>query len=289
MSSELFSVSELLGGFALLLGANRVLLSPRIAVAKNESAISGFIVNKFNAAGIYYDYEKLKSLIGLGFLVSILIGMLFSPYLAIVAPVVSFLGLLLFLKVSASSKMKKAKMVNDEICYFLARSLRAGHGLETSLIQANSSVSGSIAISQIVSQNRIGVSLSKAVANIGLNDSFGLKTPEKMLCATISLAHEMGGNSARIFDRIGDSFHQSYELHEETQAALSQVKLSAFVIGILPVVMFAFSLLLGSDSALFLFNQPLGWLCLVLGTLLEVIGALWMRKLVKQGVQVWTF
>ena len=134
-----------------------------------------------------------------------------------------------------------------------------------------------------------GETLASSIQRLGTSKQPALNMGEKILCATISLAQEMGGNSARVFERIGDNFHQSYELNEETNAALTQVRMSVYVISLLPIVMLLFSFLLGSDSAIFLFTQPIGWFCLILGIALESSGIIWMKKMVDSGVKVWNF
>ena len=117
----------------------------------------------------------------------------------------------------------------------------------------------------------------------------GFKTEsEKMLCGTIVLAHKMGGNSARIFERIGDCFHHTYELSSDTKSALAQVKLSAMVISALPVGFLAISSLIGLGGTSFLFTEPIGIVCLVGGLTLQAIGIYWMRRMVQKGVGIWT-
>ena len=130
--------------------------------------------------------------------------------------------------------------------------------------------------------------MDKALNQVVNDKSFDISNSERMFCATISIASEMGGNSARVFERIGDTFYQNYELKADTGAALAQVKISTVVIGLLPVGMLLFSLILGADATSFLFTNPIGLVCLILGGSLEIIGVCWMRLLVQRGVGIWT-
>lgn len=288
MSNALISIIELCVVVMFMTSARKIFISPLGIMQSSETGIIGILANRFSQAGLFYDEKTVKSLLIMVAAVSMLFGLVISPLLTLVAPLVSLTSVWLYLGSVARTKQHKALLVNDEICYFFARSLRAGHSLESSIMQVHKVFTGSVAISEITRRMRAGICLSAAVKNMSTSDRQDLSTSERMLCATISLAQEMGGNSARIFERIGDSFHQSYDLQEETSSSLAQVRMSAIVIGALPVVMVGFSLLFGSNSTTFLFTQPLGWVCLVTGLLLELIGVLWMKKLVRNGVKVWT-
>ena len=108
-----------------------------------------------------------------------------------------------------------------------------------------------------------------------------------MLCGTIVLAHQMGGNSARIFERIGDCFHHTYELLGDTKSTIAQVKMSAMVISILPIGFLGLSTIMGLGGSTFLFDNPLGIMCLITGIGMEVIGIMWMRRMIRKGIGIW--
>jgi len=247
------------------------------------------LVERFRKAGFDFEIGSIRRITFSAIFLSVVLGLLISPVIAFVLPLAGFVGAWFFLEQKTKSERNLAERVNDDVCFFLARNLRAGHSLHAGIVAAASEFPGSNVVVAIVRYLRGGSTLLGAIKKLSSSENVELDSAEKTLCATISLAQEMGGNSARVFERIGDNFHQSYELGEDTNSALAQVRMSVYVIGFLPVVMFAFSFMLGSDSAMFLFTNPIGWVCLIAGSILEVAGIIWMKKMVDNGVRVWNF
>ena len=67
----------------------------------------------------------------------------------------------------------------------------------------------------------------------------------------------------------------------EVRSQSAQARLSALVIGLLPLAFLTWAALTDRRTVLFLVGAPAGWACLALGGGLEVIGALWMRRILR--------
>lgn len=248
--------------------------------------VTQHVVRRFNDAGFNYDTRTVHNLVLGALVVSSLVGALFSFAFALCAPAISMTVLWVVLGRRIKSRDVHGQKVNDEICYMIGRFLRAGYSLESAIGASCDQFSQSHLLNKILQLHNSGATLDGAIEQINARHE-SISMPEKMMCATIVLAQSMGGDVAKIFDRIGDNFHQSYELIDDTFSALAQVRMSAYVIVSLPLLMFIFSIFLGSDSSTFLFTHQFGWMCLILGIGLEILGALWMQKLVANGVGIW--
>ena len=257
-------------------------------IEKEDNQLWKLIITLSNQAGYNYPDAKLKQLTIYFLVVCSLIGYTITTIAIVLAPLLGLFGLVVFLKLKIKSFEKTSKQINDELCYAIARRLRSGESLIDALISAQNQFSNSKLIENINRYIENGYSLSDAISKTTNNNSIIENESERMLCGTIALAHQMGGNSARIFERIGDSFHHTYELFDDTKSALAQVKLSAMVISVLPIAFLALSAMMGLGGTSFLFTQPFGLVCLVVGLILQVSGILWMKKMVNKGVAVWT-
>lgn len=286
MSSYAFALIQLLIGLFMLIGL-RIAISSNVIARADRFNIVTYVYNRCNAAGLEYTQDAIPRLIVIALVVSAIGGFLFSPMMAVVLPIVSAGSFVIFTFVRQRYLEQNSGRINDELCFFIARSLRAGQPLENAIAAAFDQFSNSPLLTHVIGHIRAGSTLAQSVSHNEIK-KLSLNTSEAMLCATIALANNMGGNSARVFERIGDSFHQEYELHHDTVASLSQVKTSAIVISCLPIGMFVLTLMSGGDSALFLFTHPVGWICLMLGFTLQLLGAMWMRRLVQKGVGIWT-
>jgi|GEM_PF-3670398 len=260
-----------------------------ILQSARRKSLEDKLVEKFSKAGYMFEFESIQRIAFGSIFMSFIFGLLVSQIAAMIFPLIVVAVANFYLEVRAKSIQESLGRINDEVCFSLARNLRAGHSLEAGIYAASNEFEHSKVIRLIVRELNGGLPLVAAIKKLSTSENADLDAAEKTLCATISLAQEMGGNSARIFERIGDNFHQSYELGEDTNSALAQVRMSVYVIGILPIVMFVFSFMLGSNSAMFLFTNPIGWFCLITGSFLEIAGILWMKKMVDGGVKVWNF
>lgn len=289
MFDFLISGSKFLLSILLIIFVLRYIDSISISKQYFVVKVEGCLAKKFRQAGYIFDLESIRKLTFGAILISVIFGVLLTPILGIILPLV-LLGLAnLFLEHKAKVRKLISGRVNDDVCFFLARNLRAGHSLDVGIIKAKEEFPGSKVLDQIYYYLRGGSSLLVAIDKVRSLEGTNLDLSEKTLCATISLAQEMGGNSARVFDRVGDTVHQSYELGEDIDSALAQVRMSVYIISFLPVVMFLFSFILGSGSTMYLFTRPLGWVCLVIGLSLELAGILWMKKMVDEGVKIWSY
>lgn len=288
MFRVVFIIVELTLSIVLLTSFGKKFLIPRVLNSKSDFEAMSIIVKLFHFAGYQYSRESVEKILSAGVFVSVLLGFNFSLLMAIVFPIIFITATMIFLIKKSHQKKTLDSCINDEISFAVARSMRAGQTLESSLRAVNEQFPKTYLISGLCNYLDAGLSTKVAVSRLcGFNNE--ISTPEKVFCATVAIAHQMGGNSARIFERIGDTFHLSYELKSDTSAALAQVRMSAIVISVLPIVMILISFITGSDSISFLFTKPIGWGCLVVGVGLETIGVKWMNQLIKNGVGIWSY
>lgn len=237
--------------------------------------------------GINYPKESNIRIGVLALLISALFGAVISPISMLLFPLFTITGFGVWLKLRIKSQYAQNQNVSDDICFSIARVLRSGQSLEQAIKSVSSSYPKSELLKPTFNLLESGISFSEAVSKSHEqhnNESF---EETKLFSAALILSQQMGGNSARIFERIGEYYASMYELTQDCQASLSQVKLSAWVIGALPGAMLLLSFSTGADTLSFLFGHPIGWFCLVFGVGLETAGVMWMRKQIKSGVGKW--
>ena len=71
------------------------------------------------------------------------------------------------------------------------------------------------------------------------------------------------------------------EQNQQIAAELSGVKATITVLALLPVVGTFLGLVMGVNVVYWLLTNPFGWLCLTVSAALEVLGLLWVRKLIR--------
>lgn len=161
----------------------------------------------------------------------------------------------------------------------VTRQLRSGSSLAVAVRVATSG-SDDPSTARLADDLASGAALAEAVERWRV----AVPSPARHLVgAAIGLAAEAGGAVALVLDGVTDTLRDRVALDREVAALSSQARASAAVLVAAPI---AFAVLASSADhrvAGALLGQPLGWACLSGGAVLDVIGALWMARLVARA------
>jgi len=109
-----------------------------------------------------------------------------------------------------------------------------------------------------------------------------LKSAElHQLLKILSINKTSGASIANSLDLMIKSALTRQEQIQQIAAELSGVKATITVLALLPILGMFLGLMLGVNVPYWLLTNPLGWLCIVLGLLLESLGLLWVRWLIR--------
>lgn len=100
----------------------------------------------------------------------------------------------------------------------------------------------------------------------------------------IEMAVACGGATSRVLDDVAESLRNQLAVEQEAIALSAQAKISAIVLGLSPLGFSAFISLLHPSFLHVLFGTTIGWFCLFGGCLLDILGVLWMRQLLRRAV-----
>lgn len=104
--------------------------------------------------------------------------------------------------------------------------------------------------------------------------------PEAALAGrALRVGRQAGTELARVIDEVAETLRDRDQLARELRASTAQARVSAFVVAALPVVFLLLMSAGARDQAELLFGEPIGWLLLLVGGLLEGAGILWIRRL----------
>jgi tight adherence protein B len=96
------------------------------------------------------------------------------------------------------------------------------------------------------------------------------------------VAATTGGRAAEALDGLASSLRDRSEIAAEARALSAQARLSAIVVGSLPLAYLAACAVLDPRQVGLLTRTPFGLTCLVVGLTLEALAALWIRVLLRQ-------
>ena len=125
---------------------------------------------------------------------------------------------------------------------------------------------------------RAGMDLDRALLQAA--QAYRLQ-PLEMLSVILGTSIRIGGRSDQILQRMSDFMRDMEEVQRELQATTSETRMSAWVLGLLPVVSALFMALLNPDFFQPMFHEPLGRKLLLLAVALEAGGAFVLYRLAK--------
>jgi len=100
----------------------------------------------------------------------------------------------------------------------------------------------------------------------------------------IRVQREVGGNLAELLLTVAATLRDRARIRRQIQTLSAEGRLSAWILGGLPIVFALYLLTSRPDYILALTEEPLGWLMIASGVILMVVGGLWMKKIVDVEV-----
>lgn len=104
----------------------------------------------------------------------------------------------------------------------------------------------------------------------------------RSVAACWSVGESTGAALAAIIEGIADGHRQSLSVQRSLAVELAGPRTTARLMSLLPVMGFLLAWLLGVNPLAWLFGSPIGWIALLAGIGLNVLGAVWTRHLVAE-------
>jgi tight adherence protein B len=214
------------------------------------------------------------------------VGM-FIPVLAgihpsIVLPMGMFLavlplGWLLFRR---SRRFKAFAKQLPEALELVSRALRAGHSLASGFSLVSDEMHDPIAkeFHRVFEEQNLGVPLEDAL------DSLTDRIPNldlRFFATAVVLQRQTGGDLAEILDKIGYLVRERFKIWGQVQALTGEGRLSGIVLLALPPVLFLAVYRLNPGYVLPLFTDPLGRKMLAGAIIMQLLGAIVIKKIVN--------
>jgi tight adherence protein B len=100
----------------------------------------------------------------------------------------------------------------------------------------------------------------------------------------IRIQHEVGGNLAELLTTVSATLRERERLRRQVSALSAEGRLSAWILGLLPIMFAVYLALVRPEYLKPLFTDPIGGLLLGLGGVLLIVGVLWLRKAIQVEV-----
>jgi len=167
-----------------------------------------------------------------------------------------------------------------EALELVARALRAGHSLAAGFNLVGQEMSNPIAkeFNRTFEEQNLGTPLEIALNNLtGRIPNLDLK----FFATAVILQRQTGGDLAEILDKIGTLIRERFKIWGQVQALTGEGRLSGIVLLALPPALFVTVYRMNPDYLMLLFTDDLGKKMLVGGLVMQLLGAVVIRKIVN--------
>jgi tight adherence protein B len=206
-----------------------------------------------------------------------------SAALAILVVVLAIAGPRISFRVINSRRRIKIVKQLPDVLLMLGSSLRAGTSLQIALDLAIRETPAPLSqeLGVVVQEQRLGVALEDALETMATR----LKLEEIELVVTaMNIARDVGGNLAETLDRLAHTLRAKATMEGKIRSLTSQGKLQGLIVGSLPLFLMAVLSRMQHDAMAPLFNTWIGYGVLAVIGILETIGFLMIRKIVRIDV-----
>jgi tight adherence protein B len=125
---------------------------------------------------------------------------------------------------------------------------------------------------------RLGVRFEEALGNL---DARVNSEDLTIMIRAIEIARQTGGNLTEVFDKISAMIRERMRIQKRIMALTSQGRLQGIVVGIMPVFLVTAMFVLDSEMMISFFTAPVGIIIAAAAVILEVAGALMIRKIIN--------
>lgn len=186
-----------------------------------------------------------------------------------------------FIMVSGK-RQRWLNLFNHQMCdalTLLSTSLRSGFSLMQSMDMVEKELQGPVGkeFGRTISEIALGTSTEEALKNMsGRVNSRDLD----LVVTAVLIQRQVGGNLAEVLDNIAFVIRERVRMKREIKALTAQGRMSGLIIGMLPLILGTYIMVMNPPYLLELFTEPLGLLMLVWAVVGEVLGFWMIKKIV---------
>ncbi|MEA1950142.1 MAG: type II secretion system F family protein [Planctomycetota bacterium] len=197
------------------------------------------------------------------------------PLLAISMAFFPFVWLLL----KRRKRFKAFSLQLSDALEMLSRCLRSGQSLTAgfNIVSTEMSAPLGVEFGRVFEEQNLGIPLDESL------DNLVKRMPNmdlKFFCTAIMLQRQTGGDLSEILDKIGTLIRERFQIWGQVQALTGEGRLSGVILLGLPFVLFLTIYYLNPDYVMVLFEDPVGKKLLAGALVMQVLGAIVIKKIV---------
>ncbi len=199
------------------------------------------------------------------------------------ALIFSLIGLVIprfYINFSKAQRITKFNNQISDTLVMMANSLRAGFSFIQVMDLVSKEMSPPISkeFGRTFREINLGTPTEEALEN--LNQRVGSQDLEMTVTAVL-IQRQVGGNLAEILENISETIRERVRIKGEIKTLTAQGRISGLIIGLLPLALLGFLVMINPSYVTLLFNHPVGLMMLGGAVLAEIIGIFLIRRIIN--------
>jgi tight adherence protein B len=207
---------------------------------------------------------------------------LFVP-ISIMAPLVAALAAslpFLYLMRKRTLRLRAFEEMFPEALDLLSRALRAGHAFQTAMGMVGEELKEPVGpeFKKTFEQQNFGLPLRDAL------QQFTERVPlldVRFFVTAVLIQRDTGGNLSEILDNLGHVVRERFKIIRQVRVHTAHGRFTAFVLLSLPPALGIALTLLNPEHMQLLFSDKMGQMMLLVALIMQAIGFVWIRKVIK--------
>ncbi len=247
-----------------------------------ESPLTAYLSPLIRQAGYTIPAYRLAAIIILSGFIGLLIGYWMSNIwwtAILIAVACSAIPVIKLLK-DRNKRMENFEESLPDALDIMKRALQAGHPFSSTLHLVGEEMEGPVAEEFAITFADLNYGNSLRNSLLGLLERMPSVTV-MALVTSIIIQKETGGNMAEIFEKLASLIRGRYRFQRRVRTLSAEGRISAWVLCMVPFVLFLFISITTPSYMPILFEHPLGQKLLVGGGIAMLIGILVIRKIIR--------
>lgn len=251
------------------------------AALKSSSALSGQLQETIDRAGLKYTVGTvLLASVCLGAIVYLALNRTTGTVLAsLVLAVLASFGPYLFVRWKADQRMRRFEELFPEAISLIIRALRAGHGFTTGLAMVADELADPVGpeFRLVYDLQNFGMPLEAALTSLARRVPL---LDVRFFVTAVLTQRDAGGNLAEVLENISSVIRDRFKVKRQVRVVTAHARITGLVLSLMPVAAALGTLIVAPKNMKVLLTDPTGVRLVLVAVVLQVVGALAIRKIV---------
>jgi tight adherence protein B len=216
---------------------------------------------------------------------AVFVGMIVSwlvpqPFAAPLAALVAGAAPTLWLMNRRSSRLKRFEELFPEALDLLARAIRSGQAFQTALGMVADELPEPVGpeFRKTFEQQNFGLPLREALNEMSVRVAI---LDVRFFVTAVLIQRDTGGNLAEILDNLAHVVRERFKIRRQVRVHTAHGRFTGYVLMALPGALAVALTFINPDHMALLFHEKMGQQMLIGAVVMQMIGYVWIRKVIK--------